>query len=857
MTRALVIVESPAKAKTISRFLGKGYAVEASIGHVRDLPEKAADIPARHKKEAWSRLGVDVEHGFEPLYIVPARKREQVAKLKALLTQADELYLATDEDREGEAISWHLLKVLAPRKGLPVKRLVFHEITQEAIEKALAEPRGIQEDLVHAQETRRIVDRLYGYEVSPLLWKKVQPRLSAGRVQSVAVRLVVDRERERIAFRAADYHDLTAVLSREDARFETVLTELDGRRMAKGKDFDESGRLKEKDVLLLDAPRAEALKTALQGAPFRVAAVEEKERVERPYPPFTTSTLQQDANRRLGFSARRAMDAAQRLYEHGFITYMRTDSTALSDQAVQAARRFVRDTYGADYLPATPRRYETKVRNAQEAHEAIRPAGSSFRPIESADELGPDARRLYELIWKRTVACQMADARVKATAVTLAAEAKGSGTARFAARGKTIVFPGYLRAYAEGSENPEEAMAERETLLPPLAEGDALKTESLEVQSHRTQPPARLTEATLVKEMEARGIGRPSTYAAIIETILDRGYVFKKGNALVPSFTAFAVVQLLERNLAHLVDYGFTARMEDDLDKIAAGELKPADYLKSFYFGNGQAGLKTLLTGLEARIDPREVSRIPLGGGIDVRVGRYGPYLSRGEARTSIPEDLPPDELTVAKAEELLAKAAEGPRDLGPDPATGLHVLVRNGRFGDYIQLGEAVPEGDKPKTASLLAGMTAQSVTLEEALALLSLPRNLGPHPETGEPVEAASGRYGPYIRCGKESRSLPEGASPLATTLEEALALLKQPKAGRRARGAAKTLRSLGKHPESGAEVKVLAGRFGPYATDGEVNASLPRDVPPEALTLEQALALLAARAARGPARKRRKRK
>jgi DNA topoisomerase-1 len=864
MSKPLVIVESPAKAKTIRTFLGGDYEVEASIGHIRDLPRNASEIPAQVKKEPWSRLGVNVDHDFEPLYVVSDDKRDQVRKLKKLLDGASELYLATDEDREGEAISWHLLEVLKPRKSLPVKRLVFHEITRDAIREALARPRTIDENLVAAQETRRIVDRLYGYEVSPLLWKKVKPQLSAGRVQSVAVRLVVERERERMAFGTAEYWSLKAQFEKlqksEPPDFSATLHSLDGVRVATGKDFDDRGKLKDAALVRLDEARAIALRDALGKAAFSVESIEEKQRVERPYAPFTTSTLQQEANRRLRFPARRTMSAAQKLYENGFITYMRTDSTALSGQAIAAARGLIEQNYGKEYLPASPRYYQNKVKNAQEAHEAIRPAGSHFRDIGSAASLGSDELKLYELIWKRTVACQMNDARVKQTTATLAGIAPGVGTARFTSTGKTIEFPGFLRAYVEGSDNPDEALADREELLPPLARAESLRCKKLESTQHSTQPPARLTEASLVKELEARGIGRPSTYASIIETILDRGYVFKKGTALVPTFTAFVVIRLLERFLPHLVDYAFTAKMEDDLDLISLGQRKSVDYLRQFYHGNGMAGLKATLQKVEGEIDPREACGIVLGQRedgtpVEARVGRFGPFLSAGEGRASIPEDMPPEELTIQKALELLSKKSGGPRVLGNDPATGLPVYVKVGRFGPYFQLGDPV-ERVKPKMASLLKDMQPETVTLEDALAVLSMPRTLGNHPESGEPVTAASGRFGPFIKCGKETRSIPEGRSPLRITLAEALELLKLPKYGPRSRSpraSSRPARVLGKSPVTDKEVRVLDGRFGPYATDGTTNASLPRDIPVEELTLEKALDLLAARAARGPAKKR----
>ncbi|MFN0206860.1 MAG: type I DNA topoisomerase [Planctomycetota bacterium] len=873
MPKPLVIVESPAKAKTIRNYLGAGYAVEASIGHIRDLPRNASEIPAKVKKEPWARLGVDVEHDFEPLYVVSDDKKEQVKKLKKLLDDASELYLATDEDREGEAISWHLLEVLKPKKGMPVKRLVFHEITKDAIEDALKNPRSIDQNLVAAQETRRIVDRLYGYEVSPLLWKKVKPQLSAGRVQSVAVRLLVERERERMAFHSSEYWDLKATFAKlqksEPQDFKASLFSINHVRVATGKDFDDQGKLKEKEtsIVHLNQQKAAALRDALQNAKFTIENVEERQRVERPYAPFTTSTLQQESNRRLRFTARRTMSAAQRLYENGFITYMRTDSTSLSGQAISAARRLIEETYGKEYLPSSPRFYESKVKNAQEAHEAIRPAGTHFRPLDSAASLGGDERKLYELIWKRTVACQMNDARVKQTTATIVSDAPGFGSVRFTASGKTIEFPGFLRAYVEGSDNPDEALADREELLPPLARGESLKCEELTSESHTTQPPARLTEASLVKELEARGIGRPSTYASIIETILDRGYVFKKGNALVPTFTAFVVVRLLERFLSNFVDYAFTARMEDDLDLISLGQRKSVDYLKQFYHGNGTVGLKTILQKVEGEIDPREACGITLGKNdegvlVEARVGRYGPFLSCGEARASIPDETPPEELTLAKALEMLSKKSDGPRTIGTDPESGLPIYVKVGRFGPYFQLGDASgKKGDKPKMASLMKEMSPETVTIADALAVLALPRTLGKHPESGEDIVAAAGRYGPFIKSGKDTRTIPEDNSPIKITLSEALELLKLPKYGPKARGArpasAKPARMLGKSPVTTKEIKVLEGRFGPYVTDGATNASIPKDIPPDELTIERALELLADRLAKGPSKKRGRRR
>ncbi len=851
MTKNLVIVESPAKARTLSRFLGKDFVVEASIGHVRDLPESAAAIPAKYKKESWARLGVNVEDGFKPLYVIPAEKRAQIKRLKELLAGAETLFLATDEDREGESISWHLKEVLKPK--IPVRRLVFHEITKHAILHALEEPRDIDENLVRAQEARRVVDRLYGYVVSPLLWKKIKPRLSAGRVQSVAVRLIVERERARMAFRSASYRGIGAVFSKEGKEFEAALVRLEGRRLATGKDFDpRTGELSGKGgdlPRLLGAEEAEKLRVRLEKGEAEVDGVEEKPFTDRPAPPYTTSTLQQDANRRLGFAARRTMDLAQRLYESGFITYMRTDSTTLSKEALDATRSLIVSRYGSANLPGKPRFYKSKVKNAQEAHEAIRPAGEVFKdPMEVEGALGRDCRRLYELIWKRTVASQMVDATgVRIQAVIRIDEAE------FQASGKVVKRPGFLLAYGGGEEKEEKR-------LPPLDRGEQVEIRSLEVREHRTQPPARLTEAGLVKELEARGIGRPSTYASIIETILKREYVRKVQKALVPTFTAFAVVQLLEAWLSYLVDYGFTAEMEDQLDQVSLGKLDSRDYLRKFYFGNEHPGLKDQLAEVESKIDPREVCGIRLGEFegrvVEVRVGRYGPFLSDGERRASLPEDLAPDELTVEKALEILARAAEGPKVLGRDPETGFNVYVKTGRYGPYVQLGDPEDlDGEKPKMASLLEGMDPESLDLSTALALLSLPRELGNHPESGVPVIAANGRYGPYVKAGKETRSIPEGGSPLDIDLEGALALLAEPKKRGRVRRRREPLKVLGEHPESGAPVRVLDGRFGPYVTDGELNASIPRGTTIEELTLDYALDLLRARAAKAGTKKRKK--
>ncbi|MBL9077885.1 MAG: type I DNA topoisomerase [Planctomycetes bacterium] len=877
----LVIVESPAKARTIGKFLGSAYRIEASIGHIRDLPGDASEVPAALKKEKWAKLGIDVDNDFKTLYVVPADKRDHLKKLKSMVQDAPVLYLATDEDREGESISWHLVQELQPK--CETRRLVFHEITKSAILEALENPRQIDMDLVEAQETRRIVDRLYGYTVSPLLWKKVRPRLSAGRVQSVAVRLIVERERERMRFVPADYWSLEATFAPaqgEPTPFPANLVGLGPTRVATGRDFDpDSGKLKgdPKALTVLGKAAAEALAAELAGKPARVADVEQKPYVERPYPPFTTSTLQQEAARKLRFAAQRTMRAAQRLYENGYITYMRTDSTTLSSQAIAAARSLIAREFGAEYLPDAPRQYQTKVKNAQEAHEAIRPAGSDFpHPNALAGDVGEDERRVYDLIWRRTVACQMKDARGQRTTMTLVMPTGAHGEAKFTATGKTIEFAGYRLAYVEDLEDADSELAEAERVLPNLAKGAAATAREFAPSGHTTQPPPRVTEAGLIKELESRGIGRPSTYAAIIETIVRREYVFKRGTALVPTFTAFAVVDLLASYLGWLVDYQFTAKMEDDLDEISNGRAKRLDYLKHFFLGDtgksGSPGLRERVTGVEEHIDPRKICSIPLGTNeagelVEVRVGRYGPFLSCGDKRVSVPDETAPDEMTLAKAIELLLKGGEGPRKLGVDPATGLEVMVKVGRFGPYFQLGET-PEAkkgkklkpaEKPKMASLLAGMEPETVTLDEALATLRLPREVGTAKTaegTDEPVLAANGRYGPYLKWGKETRSIPAGTTPLTVTMEQALALFAQPKTGGRGRrgGApAKARKELGPHPDSKATIKLLDGRYGPYVTDGTTNASLTKDEDPDALTLERAVELLRARAAKGPAKKR----
>lgn len=857
--KPLVIVESPAKARTISRFLGPGYVIEASIGHVRDLPEGAKQIPAKYKGEDWAYLGVNVNERFAPVYIIPPGKSQQVKKLQDAVKHASRLYLATDEDREGEAISWHLRELLKPK--VPVQRLVFHEITKEAIQEALEHPRDIDDDLVRAQETRRIVDRLFGYEVSPLLWRKVRPRLSAGRVQSVAVRLIVDRERARIAFVSATYWDLLGTFAKRGGRdFQATLVSVDSRRLASSKDFNSKGQLTDEKLLWLNERQARDLQERLRDKPLKVESLEEKPYTSKPYAPFTTSTMQQEANRKLRFTARRTMTAAQSLYENGHITYMRTDSTNLAKVAIDTARKLIRTQYGEEYLPEKTRIYQTKVRNAQEAHEAIRPAGTPFAMPETLrSQLSSDEFKLYDLIWKRTVASQMANARGRR--ITLRVE---GGGALFQVGGKTIDFPGYLRAYVEGSDDPTAELADKETVLPDVKVGEPLDLKGLESKSHTTQPPARFTEATLTRSLEEKGIGRPSTYASIIETILARDYVFKKGNALVPHWVAFAVSRLLESHLPELVDYEFTAKMEDDLDAISRGEAAHLDYLQSFYFGDGRPGLKKQLENKIDEIDARETSSFEIavpekvtldGGPIRVRVGRYGPFLEQGDRRASLPPDLPPEELNLEKALDLLDQASRADEPLGTCPETGKPVFLKVGRFGPYVQRG--TPDDDeKPKNASLLRGMEPEDVDLATALKLLSLPRELGKHPKSGEPVMAATGRFGPYVKCGSETRSLPADVSPLEVTLDEALQLLAQPKRSRR--GAAKEpLKVFDESPVTGEKIQLLAGRYGPYVTDGETNASLPKDTSPEELTHTQAVDLLAIRAAKGPAKKRSRKK
>ena len=870
MAHKLVIVESPAKARTIGGYLGQGYVVESSIGHIRDLPNSAADTPAKIKDKPWGRLAVDVDNGFEPYYVVPRDKKSHISKLKGLLKDADELYLATDEDREGEAIAWHLLDELKP-KNIPVKRMVFHEITKAAILEAAENPRELAMDLVEAQETRRILDRLYGYEVSPVLWKKVMSGLSAGRVQSVATRLVVDREKERMAFKVASYWDLEGTFDagskHEQRMFPAKLHSVDEKRVARGSDFGQDGVLKSgaaDKVVHLDRPRAEALVAALEDTTYDVRSVEAKPYRRSPYPPFRTTTLQQEASRKLGMSASVTMSVAQRLYENGYITYMRTDSTTLSGTAVNAARSQVRELYGAEYLPDAPRTYTSKVKNAQEAHEAIRPAGESFRTPAQTGLTG-DQFRLYELIWMRTVASQMKDAVGQSVTIRLGGAAATGEDVVFSATGRVITFHGFLKAYVEGTDEGK-ATDDQETRLPQLAEGDSVAAASVTANGHETKPPSRYTEATLIKELEEREIGRPSTYASIIGTILNRGYVYKKGTALVPAWLAFSVIRLLTEHFPRQIDYAFTARMEGVLDEIAGGRKDRATELAEFYFGTGEVdGLKKLVDEL-GDIDARELATFPVGGadsGINLRVGRYGPYLeaapgpdddgSAAGVRANVPDDLPPDELTLEKAKELLANPAGEEIDLGAHPETGLRVVAKNGRFGPYVTelLPEDAPKSAKPRTGSLFKSMSLDSISLADAVKLLSLPRVVGEDPESGEEITAQNGRYGPYLKKGSDSRSLTSEDQLFTITLDEALRIYAQPKQRGRA-AAAPPLKELGNDPVSGQPVVVKSGRFGEYVTDGEYNATLRKDDTVEDLTLERAAELLAERRARGPAKK-----
>jgi len=899
--RRLVIVESPTKARKIAGYLGKNYIVESSRGHIRDLPRAAADVPAKYKSEPWARLGVNVDEGFEPLYIVSPEKKSTVTELKGLLKDVDELYLATDGDREGEAIAWHLLETLKPR--IPVKRMVFHEITEPAIRAAAEDPRELDNNLVDAQETRRILDRLYGYEVSPVLWKKVAPRLSAGRVQSVATRIIVQRERERMAFRSADYWDIVADLDASVSDptaappvFSARLVNVDGRRVATGRDFDSQGALTKPDeVLVLNQASAGELVAGLRGAGLTVASVEEKPYTRRPYPPFMTSTLQQEAGRKLRFSSERTMSLAQRLYENGYITYMRTDSTTLSQSAINAARTQAGQLYGQEYVHPTPRQYTRKVKNAQEAHEAIRPAGDTFAtPDAVRAELDSDEFRLYELIWQRTVASQMADARGTTLSLRITGQAGSGQQVTFAASGRTITFAGFLKAYVETVDELAGGEADdEERRLPHLTQGQRVDAADLTAAGHSTNPPARYTEASLIKALEDLGIGRPSTYSSIIKTIQDRGYVYKKGSAMVPSWVAFAVIGLLEQHFARLVDYDFTAAMEDELDAIASGLERRTNWLNNFYFGGEHGvegsvarsgGLKKLVGVNLEGIDARTVNSIKLfdddqGRAINVRVGKNGPYLERmivdpddpegglKPQRANLNDSLTPDELTLELAENLFATPQEG-RSLGVDPETGHEIVAKDGRYGPYVtevlpeppddgDAGTAAkkgkkPTGPKPRTGSLLRSMDLQTVTLEDALRLLSLPRVVGVDPGSGEEITAQNGRYGPYLKRGNDSRSLATEDQIFDITLDEALKIYAEPKRRGRQAASAPPLRELGTDPASGKPMVIKDGRFGPYVTDGETNASLRKGDDVLSITDERASELLADRRARGPVKK-----
>lgn len=894
--RRLVIVESPTKARKIAPYLGRGYTVEASVGHIRDLPRGAADVPAKYKGQQWARLGVDVDNDFEAIYVVSPDKKAKVSELKSLLADADELYLATDPDREGEAIAWHLLETLKPK--VPVRRMVFHEITESAIQAAAADTRELDKDLVDAQETRRILDRLYGYEVSPVLWKKVMPRLSAGRVQSVATRVIVQRERERMAFRSAEYWDIAAKLDAgaqeggNPSVFGARLVAVDGARVASGRDFGADGQLKSSGVVVLDAGYAQRLSESLHGVDLAVTSVESKPYTRKPYAPFMTSTLQQEAARKLRFTSERTMRVAQRLYENGYITYMRTDSTTLSDTAIQAARAQATQLYGAEYVSPTPRQYTRKVKNAQEAHEAIRPSGDTFMtPGQVHSRVDNDEFRLYELIWQRTVASQMADARGTTMTVRVTGVANTGEECVFSTSGRTITFAGFLKAYVESVDEEAGGQSDdAESRLPALSEGQGVTAIELLPDGHTTNPPARFTEASLIKALEELGIGRPSTYASIIKTILDRGYVYKRGSALVPSWVAFAVVGLLEAHFGRLVDFDFTAAMEDDLDAIAGGREQRGNWLSSFYFGGEHGaegsvarsgGLKRMVGDNLDGIDAREVNSIKLfsdeeGRDVVVRVGKFGPYLERMIAnpddpqgdpvsqRANLPDDLPPDELTPEVAEKLFSTPQEG-RSLGVDPVSGHEIVAKEGRFGPYVT--EILPEpaeepeakksakkatAPKPRTGSLFKSMDLASITLDDALKLLSLPRVVGVDPTSGDEITAQNGRYGPYLKKGTDSRSLAGEDQIFSVTLEEALKIYAEPKRRGGQAASAAPLRELGVDPVSEKPMVIKDGRFGPYVTDGETNASLRKGDEVESITDARASELLADRRARGPVKK-----
>jgi DNA topoisomerase I len=879
MAKPLVIVESPAKAKTLGRFLGSKYRVEASYGHIRDLPESAAEVPKEIKEKEWGRLGVDVESDFTPYYVVPNDKKKQVAHLKLAVKEASELLLATDPDREGEAISWHLSQVLKPK--IPVHRIVFHEITEDAVREALEHPSAVNEDLVRAQESRRILDRLYGYTLSPVLWKKVQTGLSAGRVQSVAVRLIVEREEERRAFNASVYWDLEARLKGEGREFIATLARVNTQRIASGKDFDpKTGELKNQNVRLLDEAAAGTLVEAIRASvPWTITSVEQKPGMERPAPPFTTSTLTQEASRKLGFSTERTMQVAQRLFQgvetgngemEGLITYHRTDSTTLSDKALQESARVIREMFGAEYYDS-PRRYQTRVKNAQEAHEAIRPTDFRLAPSQLERVLESDDLKVYELIWKRTMASQMVDARVLRTTLEISADGPGGDVAVLTASGKAIEFAGFRRAYVEGSDDPAAELEEQETILPQCTVGDRIDRDGrtpialldTEPKRHETAPPARFTEASLIKELERLGIGRPSTYAPTIATIVRRGYVFRQGKALVPSFTAFAVTKLLRDHFGDFVETDFTAEMEDDLDEISRGERESVEFLREFYYGDKKKKHRGLLGAVEQGAEKADYPVLDLGGEsadgepVRVRIGRFGPFVQVGEGgpgRTaSLPDDVAPADLTVEKALELVRVKAEGPRTLGVDPATGMNVYVMNGRYGAYVQLGET-PEGkkaEKPKRASLQADTTESTITLEEALKLLSLPRVVGLHPDDNEPIVTNFGRFGPYVKHGDEFRSLESEDDVFEIGFDAALELIRAPKVSRRRQSAQKKV--LKELTSNGRIFKLLAGRYGPYVTDGTTNASIPKSTNPESVTFEQAAELLEARRNAAPSPRR----
>ncbi|HEX4788522.1 MAG TPA: type I DNA topoisomerase [Actinospica sp.] len=863
--RRLVIVESPAKAKTIAGYLGPGYTVEASIGHIRDLPSKETrdKLTEEQRSSPWANLGVDVDHDFRPFYVISEGKDAHIAKLRKLVRESDELLLATDEDREGEAIAQHLVAALKPK--IPYRRMVFHEITKDAIQGSLGQLRDINDQLVEAQEARRVLDRIYGFEVSPVLWRRIGPNTSAGRVQSVTIRLVVERERERIAFNPAAYWDLTAVFDTDKAADDprtmgARLLSVDGARVAQGRDFGSDGQLNRAGVLHLDEEAAAALAAGLREATFTVSSIDRKPYRRSPSAPFRTTTLQQEAGRKLGFSTARTMSVAQKLYENGFITYMRTDSATLSETAITAARAQVRELYGDDFLPDKARTYASKVKNAQEAHEAIRPSGNSFR-TPAATRLSGDELRVYELIWKRTVACQMKDATGSSVSIKVAGTASDGRVAEFTSSGKVITFHGFMKAYVEGSDDPDAQLDDQDRRLPDVSEGQRLRAAELSAEDHTTKPPARYTEASLIEELEKREIGRPSTYATFIATIQDRGYVFKKGTALVPSFKAFSVVGLLEKHFGNLVDYEFTAHMEEDLDRIARGEAERVPYLRSFYLGD--TGLKEQISSKLNEIDARETNTFAIGDNIALRVGKYGPYIERYDAegnslaRANVPEGTLPDELTVEMAEELLARPS-GDFELGTDPATGYRIIAKDGRYGPYVS--EVLPEDApktgknavKPRIASLFKSMSLDSVNLETALRLLALPRVVGTDPESGEEITAQNGRYGPYLKKGADSRSLSTEDQIFDITLEEALAVYAQPKQFGRRGSAKPPLREFGEDPVNGKPVVAKEGRFGPYITDGETNVTVPRGTTVEELSAEQALSLLAEKRAKGPASK-----